>query len=154
MKTTRNIQYAAAKRDGRLRRPNAGFTLIELMVVIVILGLLVGLVGPRLIGQTDKAKVQAAKTQVENFSMALKLYKLDFGKYPTSSEGLAVLVSNEKGNYLDQDNVPTDPWGNAYVYVSPGTHGHDFEIVSYGEDAAPGGDQYATDIQSWNLSGE
>lgn len=136
----------------RSRRARAGFTLIELMVVIVILGMLVALVGPRLIGQTDKAKVAAARTQIENFSMALNLYKLDFGSYPKSAEGLDALVNNGKENYLDQDNVPMDPWGNPYVYVCPGSAGHDFELVSYGEDGSPGGSGYSADIESWNLN--
>lgn len=148
MHATRTIRRRAA-----IVRRKAGFTLIELMVVIVILGLLVGLVGPRLIGQTDKAKVQTARTQIENFSMALMLYKLEFGKYPTSSEGLNALVSNGRENFLEQDAVPSDPWGNPYVYVSPGKDGHDFEIISYGEDGSPGGTGYAADIESWNISG-
>ncbi|GJM27358.1 MAG: type II secretion system protein GspG [Phycisphaerae bacterium] len=137
----------------RTRRARAGFTLIELMVVIVILGMLVALVGPRLIGQTDKAKVAAAKTQIENFSMALKLYKLDFGTYPKSGEGLKALIENGRENFLDQDSVPEDPWGNPYIYVAPGSNGHDFEIVSYGEDGSPGGTGYSQDIESWNLAG-
>lgn len=135
------------------RRARAGFTLIELMVVIVILGMLVALVGPRLMGQTDKAKVQAAKAQIENFSMALKLYKLEFGSYPKSGAGLKTLIENGRENFLDQDNVPMDPWGNPFIYVAPGSNGHDFEIVSYGEDGAPGGSDYNKDIESWNLAG-
>jgi general secretion pathway protein G len=137
----------------RSRRARAGFTLIELMVVIVILGMLVALVGPRLIGQTDKAKVQTAKTQIQNFAMALKLYKLSFGHYPSSAEGLEHLINNGKEKFLEEDAIPLDPWGNAYVYTYPGSAGHDFEIVSYGEDGAPGGTGYAADIESWNLSG-
>ncbi len=137
----------------RTRRARAGFTLIELMVVIVILGMLVALVGPRLIGQTDKAKVQAAKTQIANFSMALKLYKLEFGSYPTSGEGLDQLVSNGKENFLEQDAVPKDPWDNPFMYTAPGSNGHDFEIVSYGDDGSPGGSGYSADIESWNLAG-
>ena len=135
------------------RRARAGFTLIELMVVIVILGMLVALVGPRLMGQTDKAKVQAAKTQIANFSMALKLYKLDFGSYPKTGEGLKKLIENGHENFLDQDSVPVDPWGNPYIYVSPGSNRHDFEIVSYGQDGAPGGTDYDQDIESWNFAG-
>jgi len=137
----------------RSRRARAGFTLIELMVVIVILGMLVALVGPKLIGQTDKAKVQTAKTQIANFSMALKLYKLEFGNYPSSAEGLQQLISNGKENFLEQDAVPLDPWGNAYIYTYPGSAGHDFEIVSYGDDGSPGGTGYGADIESWNLAG-
>lgn len=139
--------------SNRKRRARAGFTLIELMVVIVILGMLVALVGPRLIGQTDKAKVQTARTQIANFAMALKLYKLEFGSYPKSGEGLKALVENGKENFLEQDAVPDDPWGNPYLYTAPGSSGHDFEIVSYGEDGSPGGSDYAQDIESWNLAG-
>lgn len=135
------------------KRARAGFTLIELMVVIVILGMLVALVGPRLIGQTDKAKVQTAKTQIANFSMALKLYKLDFGTYPKSGAGLKALIENGRENFLEQDSIPADPWGNPYIYVSPGSSGHDFEIVSYGQDGVPGGSDYNQDIESWDLAG-
>ncbi len=137
----------------RTRRARAGFTLIELMVVIVILGMLVALVGPKLLGQADKAKVGTAKTQIANFSMALKLYKLEFGSYPSSSEGLAQLIDNGKENFLEQDAVPEDPWGNPYIYVAPGSNGHDFEIVSYGDDGSPGGSGFGADIESWNLGG-
>jgi general secretion pathway protein G len=139
--------------SNRTRRARAGFTLIELMVVIVILGMLVALVGPKLIGQTDKAKVQTAKTQIANFGMALKLYKLEFGTYPKSGEGLQQLINNGKERYLEQDSVPDDPWGNPYLYTAPGSNGHDYEIVSYGEDGSPGGSDYAQDIESWNLAG-
>jgi len=137
----------------RKRRARAGFTLIELMVVIVILGMLVALVGPKLLGQADKAKVGTAKTQIANLSMALKLYKLEFGSYPTSSEGLGQLIENGKENFLEQDVVPQDPWNNPYIYVAPGSNGHDFEIVSYGEDGSPGGSGLGADIESWNLGG-
>jgi len=134
----------------------SGFTLIELMVVIVIIGLLAALVVPRYIGAADKAKVTAAKTQINLFKSALTMFKLEMGEYPQTSEGLEALINNGKKNFLDQDTIPLDPWGMPYVYVCPGTQGHDFEIISYGSDRAPGGSGYAADIVSWDLqaSGE
>jgi general secretion pathway protein G len=136
------------------RRGQAGFTLMELMIVIVILGMLAAIVAPRMIGATDDAKVASAKTQINAFKMALNMYKLEFGTYPTTGEGLQALVTNGKKNFLEQDSVPNDPWGNPYVYVSPGSDGHDFEVVSLGEDASPGGDGYAADIQSFDLQAD
>jgi general secretion pathway protein G len=133
-------------------RHNAGFTLIELMVVIVILGMLMAIVVPRFMGAADKAAVTAAKTQIGAFRTALQMYRLEFGRYPGTSEGLDALIRNDKGKkFLEEDNVPRDPWGNPYQYTSPGAAGHDFEIVSFGADGVPGGDGYNADIQSWNL---
>lgn len=135
------------------RRAPAGFTLIELMVVIVIIGLLVALVGPKLMGAADDAKVVAARAQISSLKQALNLYKLNpkLGKYPTTGEGLNALVNNPVKNFLDGEFVPKDPWKNDYVYTSPGAQGHDFEIISYGADNAPGGADYAADITSWDL---
>ena len=132
-----------------------GFTLIELMVVIAIIGILAAVVVPQFMGQLDEAKVNAAKAQIVSFQTALKAYKIKVGKYPSSGEGLNALVSNSSGrSYLDSDKVPKDPWGNDYVYTCPGTGGHDFEIISLGEDGARGGEsEYARDIVSWDLSG-
>ncbi|MCP4639549.1 MAG: type II secretion system major pseudopilin GspG [bacterium] len=133
----------------------AGFTLVELMVVIVIIGLLVALVGPKLMGAADDAKVVAARAQINGFKSALDMYKLKIGKYPTTSEGLEALVSNSTRNFLDQDKVPDDPWNNPYIYTCPGAQGHDYEIVSYGEDGVQGGTgEYDKDIESWNLAGD
>ena len=134
------------------RRSEAGFTLIELMVVIVIIGLLVGLVGPRIMIAVDKARVETAKTQISSFRTALQMYKLEFGSYPSTAEGLQALISNDKRNFLEQDGLPIDPWKNAYDYTAPGDQGHDFEILSYGEDGAPGGSDFAADISSWNMN--
>lgn len=137
-----------------------GFTLIELLVVILILGLLIGVVGPRLIGRTDDAKVSTAKIQIEGLSSALKMYKLDNGSYPTTEQGLDALVAPpasgdaaknwKKGGYLEKDKVPKDPWGNEYIYLSPGAHG-DFDLMSYGADGVAGGDGYNKDINNWEV---
>ncbi len=140
--------------SNRMRGP-AGFTLLELMVVIVILGLLAALVVPKLIGRTEEAKRTQTRLQIKNIEQALQLFKLDNGFYPATEQGIEALVSApeigripknyRKGGYLDR--VPKDPWGNNYVYVSPGSQG-DFEITSYGADGVPGGDGEDADISS------
>jgi general secretion pathway protein G len=134
-------------------RNNNGFTLIELLVVMIIIGLLAALVGPRFIRQEEKAKVKAAKAQIELLSTALDTFRLDVGRYPTSQEGLEALrtqpggVERWDGPYLKKE-VPTDPWGKPYVYKSPGDHGP-FDILSYGADGTAGGDGDNRDITSW-----
>lgn len=136
------------------KRKAAGFTLVELMVVIVILGLLAALVVPNLIGVADDANVAAAKAQIKAFQTALVNYKLVMKRFPSTSEGLEALINNEKGRrFLESDRIPVDPWNNPFVYKSPGSQGRDYEIVSYGADGAPGGSGYAADIESWNLQG-
>ena len=135
-----------------------GFTLIELMVVIVILGILVSFIAPRLMGRPDEAKQVKARVQMESLETAIKLYKLDSGIYPTTEQGLQALVEQpqtgtlpkkwRKGGYLEKGRVPKDPWGNEFVYLSPGAHG-DYDIISYGADAVPGGDEFYKDINSW-----
>lgn len=138
---------------------NQGFTLIELLVVILILGLLIGIVGPRLIGRSDDAKVSAARIQIESLSSALKMYKLDNGVYPSTEQGLEALVSQpqsgdipkrwKEGGYIDGRKIPQDPWHNDYIYMSPGAQG-DFDIISYGADGVAGGDGYNKDISNWD----
>jgi general secretion pathway protein G len=134
-------------------RNNNGFTLIELLVVMIIIGLLAALVGPRFIRQEEKAKVKAAKAQIELLSTALDTFRLDVGRYPTSQEGLEALrtqpggVERWDGPYLKKE-VPADPWGKPYVYKSPGDHGP-FDILSYGADGTAGGDGDNRDITSW-----
>ena len=138
----------------------AGFTLIELMVVIVILGLLAGLILPRFIGQSDTAKQQAARTQMALLEIALKLYKLDNGSYPSTEQGLKALVEPpavgnlpknwRKGGYLEKGKVPKDPWKNDFLYVCPGSHG-DFDITSLGADGEPGGEDADMDINNWDV---
>ena len=132
---------------------SAGFTLIELIVVVVIIGLLAGLVLPQFIRQEEKAKVKAAKAQIELFGTALDTFRLDVGRYPSSDEGLQALrqkpgsVERWDGPYLKKD-LPEDPWGKPYVYKSPGDHGP-YDILSYGADGAPGGEGDNRDITSW-----
>ncbi|KJS29349.1 MAG: general secretion pathway protein GspG [Desulfatitalea sp. BRH_c12] len=137
---------------------NKGFTLIELLVVMLILGLLIGIVGPKLMGRGDDAKVSAARIQIESLSSALKMYKLDNGRYPSTEQGLEALVAPpqsgdvpkkwRKGGYLEKGKVPQDPWLNDYVYMSPGANG-DFDLMSYGADGVAGGEDYNKDINNW-----
>jgi general secretion pathway protein G len=139
---------------GRGRPAEAGFTLVELLVVLVILVLLAGLVAPRVIGYLGSSRTKAAKVQIQSLSTALELYKVDTGRYPTTSEGLKALASAPPGSpswngpYLTKKDVPSDPWGRAYVYRSPGEHGP-FDIVSLGADSQPGGTGENEDIVSW-----
>ena len=136
-----------------------GFTLIEIMVVIVILALLAALVGPKLMGRTDDAKITDARVQIKNIETALKLYKLDNGNYPSTEQGLTALVTKptvgvipngyKEGGYLESKKVPKDPWGSDYLYISPGEHG-DYDLFSYGSDGAKGGEGKNVDITSWD----
>jgi len=146
------------KREERLKK-NQGFTLIELMVVIVILGILAGLIAPRIMGRTDEAKQMKAKVQIENLETALKLYKLDNGSYPSTEQGLQALVEApatgsvkkwREGGYLEKGKIPKDPWGNDFVYLAPGVHG-DYDVTSYGADASPEGDGFNEDINNWDI---
>jgi len=135
-----------------------GFTLIELMVVIVILGILAGLIIPRIMGRPEEARRMKARVQMESVETALRLYKLDNGVYPSTDQGLQALIEAptvgelprawRKGGYLEKGKVPKDPWGNEYVYLSPGLHG-DFDLVSYGADGQPGGEEQNQDVNSW-----
>jgi len=137
-----------------------GFTLIELMVVIVILGILVSFIAPRLMGRPDEAKQVKARVQMESLETAIKLYKLDSGIYPATEQGLQALVEQpqtgtlpkkwRKGGYLEKGKVPKDPWGNEFVYLSPGAH-QDYDIISYGADGVPGGEEFDKDINSWEI---
>jgi general secretion pathway protein G len=134
-------------------RPSTGFTLLELLVVMVIIGLLAGYVGPKYFSQIGKSEIKAARAQIDGFEKALDQYRLDTGHYPDSTQGLAVLVArpaNEPkwaGPYLKKA-VPLDPWGNPYIYKQPGDHG-DFDLLSYGKDGKPGGSDEAADITNW-----
>jgi len=134
-------------------QPAAGFSLIELLVVMVIIGLLAALVAPRFIRQEEKAKLKAARAQIELLGTALDTFRLDVGRYPTSQEGLEALrrqpggVERWDGPYLKKE-VPMDPWGKPYVYRSPGDHGA-YDLLSYGADGAPGGEGDNHDVTSW-----
>ena len=137
-----------------------GFTLIELMVVIVILGILAGLIVPRIMGRPEEAKQLKAKMQIESLETALKLYKLDNGMYPDTEQGLQALIEQpetgiipknwRKNGYLEKGRLPKDPWGNEFVYLSPGAHG-DYDIISYGADGVPDGEDKNRDINSWEI---
>ncbi len=147
MKIFRNFQKARSR----------GFTLIEIMVVIVILGILAGLVLPRFMGRTEEAKKVKAKLQIENLEAALKLYKLDNGAYPTTEQGLEALVQKpatgaipanwREGGYLEKGKIPLDPWNRPYVYVSPGVKNKDFDLKSLGGDGEEGGEGESADIE-------
>lgn len=146
----------AGLEDRRVRKISRGFTLIEVMVVIVILGVLAALVVPRILSRPDEARAVAAKQDIAVISQALKLYKLDNQRYPTAEQGLNALVAKPEnapvptnwkpGGYLER--LPKDPWGNAYQYVNPGLHG-EIDVLSLGADGKPGGEGLDADIGSW-----
>jgi len=137
-----------------------GFTLIEIMVVMVILGILAGLIIPRIMGRPEEARRTKARIQIESIETALKLYKLDNGSYPTTEQGLQALVEPpsvgrlasawREGGYLEKGRVPKDPWDHEYVYLCPGIHG-DLDLVSYGADGETGGEGKDMDINNWEL---
>ena len=137
----------------KIIRNNRAFTLVELIVVVIIIGLLAGLVLPQYIRQEEKAKLKATRAQIELFATALDTFRLDVGRYPTTDEGLQALrtkpggVERWDGPYLKKD-LPVDPWNKPYFYKSPGDHGP-YDIISYGADGVPGGDGDNRDITSW-----
>ncbi len=129
-----------------------GFTLIELMIVIVILGLLVGLVGPRMVGKVGGAKLKTAQAQIEMLATACDTFRLDMSRFPASLEELIVNPGEGTkwdGPYLRKSEIPRDPWGNAYEYRAPGEGGRDYDIMSYGADGTAGGEGENRDVVSW-----
>jgi general secretion pathway protein G len=142
------------RRSNVARQAELGFTLVEMLVVITLISLVMGLVGPRVLSYLTESKVKTAKIQIESIESALDLYFLDAGRYPTTSEGLGALVAPTgsgavwNGPYLKGSVIPTDPWGTPYVYRSPGQHGA-YDIVSYGADKQEGGTGVQADITSW-----
>jgi len=148
------LQRFGASGALRPEASQAGFTLIEMLVVLVIIGLIVGLVGPRVLSYLSDARVKTARLQILSFSNSLDLYYLDVGRYPTTQEGLAALVRRPagvdvwNGPYLKGGTVPSDPWRNVYVYVAPGAHGA-YDLTSYGSDGREGGEGSAADVTSW-----
>ncbi|KPJ98627.1 MAG: type II secretion system protein GspG [Nitrospira bacterium SG8_35_4] len=139
---------------------NPGFSLIEIMVVMIIIGILAALVAPRLIQRADEARVTEARIQIKNFETALRMYKMDNGFYPSTDQGLGALVvpplSGEipenfrEGGYLEKKSLPADPWDNPYVYISPGEF-NDYDIISLGADGKPGGEKYDSDITNLDI---
>jgi general secretion pathway protein G len=143
----------AERQRPRVRRGEAGFTLVELLVMLTILVLLAALVGPRVIGYIGTSKVKTAKIQIESLTAALQLYRIDNGQYPSSSQGLRALVERPasapgwNGPYLSKRELPRDPWGREYIYRAPGQRG-DFDIVSLGADNQAGGTGENADISN------
>ncbi len=137
-----------------MRRNNRGFTLVELMVVMIIIALLAGFVAPKIFKRVGQSRRTAAKNQISAFESALDMFYIDTGRYPTTEEGLQALVKkpenvkNWKGPYLKK-GIPKDPWGNDYVYRCPGQDGRDYDIISYGADGAEGGEGNNADVTSW-----
>jgi general secretion pathway protein G len=140
----------------RQQRRQGGFTLIEIMVVVIILGILAAIVAPNVIGRVGDAQISAAKQDLRGIENALKLYRLDNFSYPTTEQGLEALVAkpadpsirNWKGPYLDR--TPKDPWGNAYLFLNPGSHG-EIDIYTLGRDGRPGGEGEDADIGNWEV---
>lgn len=145
--------------DQKNKKNSRGFTLIEIMVVVIILGVLAAIVVPQLLGRPDEAKVTKVKVDIKSIEEALGLFKLDNGFYPSTEQGLEALVNKpETGRmptrYSDEGylkTVPKDPWGQPFVYVSPGVYGRHYDLLSYGADGQPGGEGFDADIKSWDI---
>ncbi|WP_316398117.1 type II secretion system major pseudopilin GspG [Bradyrhizobium sp. 33ap4] len=145
------VERARAPSQSQRRSGQEGFTLVEMLVVIAIIGLIMGLIGPRVLNYLSESKVKTARIQLQSFSSALDLFYLDAGRFPSTAEGLAALVRRApgvaawNGPYLKGGNVPNDPWNHPYLYRSPGEHGP-YDIVSYGSDGQEGGSGTSADI--------
>jgi len=144
----------------RALRRESGFTLIEIMVVLVIIAILGALIGPQILGRVDEARVTAARQDIQTLGTALDFYRMDNFRYPTTDQGLEALVRKPEDpsvrnwraeGYLKAREVPKDPWGNEYRYLFPGSHGGSYDLYSLGADGEPGGEGVDADIESWNL---
>lgn len=148
------------RKKGLFVEHRPGFTLIELMVVIVILSILAVYMMPRIMGRPEQARRLKAKVDIQALETALKLYKLDNGRYPTTEQGLEALVEPpdsspqpgnwREGGYVEKGKIAKDPWGNEYVYICPGVH-YDYDLLSYGADGEPGGEGQNADVKSWEI---
>lgn len=148
------------KMSGQRILHGSGFTLLELLVVVVIISILAGYIGPRILGRPDEARQAKAEVQIGLLETALGLYKLDNARYPSTEQGLEALAQKpltgkipdnwRNGGYLIKKRVPRDPWGNPFIYKSPGVHG-DYDLSSFGSDGRPGGEGVAADINNWEL---
>jgi len=142
----------------RFLRQERGFTLVEIMVVVVILGILAAIVMPKLLGRPEEARITQVKTQIRGLEQALGMFKLDNGFYPSTEQGLEALVNKPTSGRIPTryaenaylPKVPKDPWGSAYLYIAPGVHG-EYDLYSYGPDSQPGGDGQNADIGNWDL---
>ena len=151
---------SAPSRPALQLRSQKGFTLIELLVVLIIISILAGYIGPKIMGRPEEARRTKATLQIEGLEMGLKMYKLDNGVYPSTEQGLQALIDPPSagklppkwrdGGYLDARKVPKDPWGNDFIYLSPGLNG-DIDLSSYGPDSEPGGEGQDADINNWEI---